>query len=387
MKDMNDNISIRPVQRDSNLELFRCITMLLIIAHHYVVNSGLLASDGPVWENSCSWRSLFLLILGAWGKTGINCFVLITGYYMCKSAITARKYFRLLAEIYFYRFVIAAYFFISGYQVITKQLILQLVLPFWDINRNFSGCFILFYLFIPFLTILVRNMTTRQHVYLTILCLLIYTIVEPIPWVIVPMHYVSWFIVLFLIASFMRLHMEEYMKKENNIWTIGGGIFLIFISMLSILMVAWLSRHVTLNSHWEYYFVGESNMPLPLLTGIMAFVVFKKMRLLYIPIINIMGASTFGVLLIHANSDAMRRWLWRDLLNNVGVYGSPWLVIHAVGSVMAIFIVCVAIDKLRIHFIEPPMMACFDKFWPSVVKRYNCFENWFAKKTHCFIGE
>ena len=28
--------------RDSNLELFRIITMLLIVAHHYVVNSGLM---------------------------------------------------------------------------------------------------------------------------------------------------------------------------------------------------------------------------------------------------------------------------------------------------------------------------------------------------------
>lgn len=42
---------MRSVQRDSNLELFRCITMLLIVAHHFVVNSGLLASDSPVWEN------------------------------------------------------------------------------------------------------------------------------------------------------------------------------------------------------------------------------------------------------------------------------------------------------------------------------------------------
>lgn len=29
-------------QRRSNIELFRIITMLIIIAHHYVVNSGLL---------------------------------------------------------------------------------------------------------------------------------------------------------------------------------------------------------------------------------------------------------------------------------------------------------------------------------------------------------
>ena len=29
-------------QRDSNLELYRIIVMLLIVAHHYVVNSGLI---------------------------------------------------------------------------------------------------------------------------------------------------------------------------------------------------------------------------------------------------------------------------------------------------------------------------------------------------------
>ena len=75
-------------RRSSNLELFRIITMLLIVAHHYVVNSGLTATDGPIFSNLLSWKSIFLLLFGAWGKTGINYFVLITGYFMCKSNIT-----------------------------------------------------------------------------------------------------------------------------------------------------------------------------------------------------------------------------------------------------------------------------------------------------------
>ncbi len=29
--------------------------------------------------------------------------------------------------------------------------------------------------------------------------------------------------------------------------------------------------------------------------------------------INIIGAGTFGVLLIHANSETMRNWLWHDV--------------------------------------------------------------------------
>ena len=154
---MTEKSNLSSQRRDSNLELFRCITMLLIVAHHYVVNSELLAADGPVWENPCSWRSLFLLIFGAFGKTGINCFLLITGYYMCESAITARKYFRLLTEIYLYRIIIAIVFAVFGYQHFSLKILVQIFFPFLVINRNFINCFIVFYLFIPFMTILVKK--------------------------------------------------------------------------------------------------------------------------------------------------------------------------------------------------------------------------------------
>ena len=88
--------------RDSNLELFRIITMLLIVAHHYVVNSGLTAEDGPILSSPTSTHSLFLVLFGAWGKIGINCFVMITGYFMCKSKITAKKFVKLIGEWFFY---------------------------------------------------------------------------------------------------------------------------------------------------------------------------------------------------------------------------------------------------------------------------------------------
>ncbi len=59
--------------------------MLLIVAHHYVVNSGLTLDTSPSYQNPMDVKSLFLLVFGAWGKVGINCFVLITGYFMCKT--------------------------------------------------------------------------------------------------------------------------------------------------------------------------------------------------------------------------------------------------------------------------------------------------------------
>ena len=97
---MSKNVFALPRPRNSNLELFRIIVMLLIVAHHYVVNSGLT----PIMaENPTSVKSIFLYLFGWAGKTGINCFVLITGYFMCKSEISLRKFLKLFGAYYFYK--------------------------------------------------------------------------------------------------------------------------------------------------------------------------------------------------------------------------------------------------------------------------------------------
>ena len=74
-------------KRQSNLELYRIVCMLFIIGHHYVVNSGI--ANTLFWdtESMSPINRIYLFSLGAWGKTAINSFVLITGYFMCNSTI------------------------------------------------------------------------------------------------------------------------------------------------------------------------------------------------------------------------------------------------------------------------------------------------------------
>ena len=52
----------------------------MIVAHHYVVNSGLMSCIDA--QNVLHFQDYFLLLFGWGGKTGINCFVLITGYFI-----------------------------------------------------------------------------------------------------------------------------------------------------------------------------------------------------------------------------------------------------------------------------------------------------------------
>lgn len=80
---------------------------------------------------------------------------------------------------------------------------------------------------------------------------------------------------------------------------------------------------------------------------------FKNLNIKYSKLINTIGASTFGVLLIiHANSDTMRQWLWRDLFNNAEHYNNEMYWLRPIIVCIIIFIGCIIIDYLRIRFIE-----------------------------------
>lgn len=204
----------RQKERSSNLELYRILLMLAIVAHHYVVNSGLM----PLLQgDAMTLKGGFFYLFGMWGKTGINCFVLITGYFMCKSRITLQKFLKLVLEVEFYKVTIFMVFYLSGYSSPSAKDFVMMLWPIGSVSTGFTSCFILFYLFIPFLTLLVKSMTRKQHLLLTALSLFVYTVLGMAPGIKVDYNYVSWFCVLFLIASYIRFYGLPI--KEN--W--GGG--------------------------------------------------------------------------------------------------------------------------------------------------------------------
>ena len=130
----------------------------------------------------------------------------------------------------------------------------------------------------------------------------------------------------------------------------------LILSWASVVVLATFSRMIGKNIGISYFLVSDSNKVLALATGVCSFLFFKNLKIGYSKIINTVAASTFGVLLIHANSNTMRRWLWQDILNNVGAYKSGNVVIHAVVSVILIYVVCTVIDICRIKLLEAPVM-------------------------------
>ena len=118
-----------------------------------------------------------------------------------------------------------------------------------------------------------------------------------------------------------------------------------------------------------WYFVTDSNKFLALVLAVFAFIWFKNLKMGYSRVINTVAASTFGVLMIHANSDTMRQWLWRDLLHNADMYNSNYFVLHMLGCTIGIFIVRTLIDVVRIRLVERPFMKLVERISCGIGQR------------------
>ena len=338
-------------ERNSNLELYRIISMILIVSHHYVVNSGL---RSEILSDPTSINSIYLSVFGMWGKTGINCFMLITGYFMCTSQITVRKFLKLIFEIEFYKIVVYAIFVLTGYgELSLKSLILNLF-PVLSVDNGFTSCFLLFYLLIPFLNILISNLDKTMHGRLVLLTLFIYCILYTIPKISVTYNYVTWFSILFFIASYIRKY-GLLSNFSNKFWG-WATMWSVLVSIVSVICIS-----TAFNGKFAdkmYWFVADSSAFLAVVTSICSFMFFKNLNIGHSKVINTIAASTFGVLLIHANSDWMRQWLWKDTLDTVGHFDSPYM--YSILCVLGIYVICTILDYLRIRLIETPLFNKLD---------------------------
>ena len=169
----------------------------------------------------------------------------------------------------------------------------------------------------------------------------------------VTINYVSWFIVLYLTAAYLRMYPKKW--TTNN--KICGALLLLSASLAAASVV--IKAHGT--TFKPFYYVTDSNTLLAVAVSIFAFLFFRNLRIPYSKCINTLASATFGILLIHANSDTMRKWLWVYTLDNVGHYAAPYMPLYAFGCIIGVFAVCAVIDLLRIRLLEKPFFRWWDK--------------------------
>ena len=343
--------------RSSNIELLRIVAMFSIFTGH-CFNS----CEGCYDYQSFDWKVVFMQWASMWGKTAINSFVVISGYFMCTSQLTAKRYLKILLEVIFYNFAIYAIFLIAGRETCSPKRLFELFgFLFRNANAGFLVSFLWFYLGIPFYNVLIKNLDRRELYKLIGLLLMAFTFNSTFFANKYMFHHVFWYMTIYFIGAAIRLHPMKWMSNQRFCVASLVGMMLFCYCWAPVNDMLLANKLLPVN--FEYWFVRDSDKILALGVGIVAFIVFRNWNMGYHRWINTVASTTFGILLIHTNGDAMRQWLFVDFLQLPQHWGLPMgqFVAYNVSIWILLFCTLSAIDYLRIRFIERPLFNCLFK--------------------------
>lgn len=120
--------------RQSNIELLRIISMILIIMHHFSVHGTF------PFTPDLTFNKVFLQVFALGGKAGVVAFVMITGYFMISSSFKLHKFAKLIGQIWFYSIAMLGVAMGLGLDTVTSRNMMLALLPIGAIG--FVGAFL-----------------------------------------------------------------------------------------------------------------------------------------------------------------------------------------------------------------------------------------------------
>lgn len=335
-------------KRQSNIELLRIISMILIVAHHFsfhgVLKSGYESNFLP------PTLTIFLAqIFQLGGKIGVELFIIITGYFLVKSKFNSKKIILLGLQVFFYS--IGSLLLLKLINAPTGLIVtIKSVFPLIYGQYWFATAYIVLYLLSPFLNKLLLNLQKKK--FLKMLGLMLFL------WIIIPTftkggmgnNEITRFILFYSIGAFIRLYPSVSFQSRY----IGVRLTLIsyFLMVLSVATMNILGEEMNIGilASNATYFSGNSSI-LVLGVALGLFIWFKSIDIGSIKWINIISGATFGVYLIHDNTN-FRQILWHSILQTENhISDSPILFLwYAMSSILITYVTCTIIELLRQKF-------------------------------------
>lgn len=330
-------------KRDANLDLLRIFSMLLIIFLHSIDHSGVL-EQAEVSSNAMYFYVRFTYALC---QICVNCYIMLSGYYLVNSKFRLQKLVALWMETVFYAFILKLLFMVTGHEIFSIVSLISCFFPIVTGRYWFITIYVGMYLISHFLNKLIHSMNKEEHTMLNICLFVLFSLWNSIHPSIAGMNSgggwgLAWFVVLYLAAAWFRLY---YIPKHKPV--ILFGIFLLIPLLLAAGQMAANAVGIgilqNIISNWFRY----DSAPVYFMT-IALFTAFLNIQVksdYMSKIICFVAPLTLGVYLIHAHAD-VSPWLWETLALPKYMDSLRFPVIQ-LGCTLLIFLGCTIIDTLR----------------------------------------
>ncbi|MBQ7615520.1 MAG: acyltransferase [Butyrivibrio sp.] len=340
-------------KRNPSFELLRIIAMLMILTLHYNAHSGALLQLGLPATGS----AVFANVMEAFCITGVNTYVLISGFFLSKGKVKISRLLHLICQVYFYTILVSVAMMLVGTYVLhydsSVYKLVQYVFPISSEHYWFVTAYVIMYVLSPVMNAAMEKLSRKQMKTVIIGLLIWFCFIKSV----IPVYFPTdkfgydygWFICLYLIAAYIRKYdvVLFYTEKKSAL-----------VYLISCLIIAALSISLYYINYNRGGLVHFSAVPfnynfiftLTGSLGLFSFFRFYRMKEgKAADIVRKVGPLTFGVYLLHMHVEIRDRWVvWLEsLLGEIPYYSVPLFAWHALRCILIVFLAGIFVDWIR----------------------------------------
>ena len=334
-------------ERMANLEVLRCVAMMMVVVLHYLGKGGLLPDlTAPLSaQDTAAW------LLEAFCIVAVNVYMMISGYFLCESSFKFSRLLQLWLQVWIYSVVIGVLAVATGIvpaQEISTHYYLTLLFPVTMGHYWFLTAYVFLYVLLPLLGEGLRRMTKQQFQVALVLLFTTFCLLKSV----LPFRLEEdskgydclWYLCVFCVAAYIRRFGIPFLQKKVHallLYLIGVSGTFGEAMLLRLFYLKTGSLELILKIPYEY------NHIFPFLASVGLFCLFLDSRIQG----KIGGVAvkiapyTLGVYLLHENLGV--RYAWQAWLGTKVISNAWQLLAWTMLAVVVVFVLGILVDLVR----------------------------------------
>lgn len=340
-------------KRNSNLELLRLICMLMITLHHLTFTVGIESTNMYIRL----WGQFFFI----GGKVGVNCFVLVSAYFLCDSEFNIYRIFKTHNKLILYGVVGILTGCVFMKDLINPLNLLKSCFPvifnhYWFVTTYIGMLFVM-----PILNLLLDNISKKQHMTIILICLFLFSVIPTFTAQTVFNCNLGWFCFLYILVAYIKWNRPCW-SFELSKWYVCPFMWLLIWSASVVFTIG--EQWIPYLREGTNFFTGMYIIP-QLINSLSLFLFFEK-KILTSNIINFAARHTLACYLLQSNCILiiLREKLFLFLFS----YTSSWLYpIVSISICIIILIFSILVDSVLGKIMNINAIKCFENKCINIV--------------------
>lgn len=326
---------------NTGINLFKLFSMFMIALLHVLGIGGIIGAAA----GTSSYYPVYLMQNAAF--CAVNCYALVSGYLMLGKKIKPSRITELWFEVFFYSVSISAIMMIVYRDLFSARNIVYAVTPIISNQYWYMTSYFMMYLFVPMMNKF-ADAANKKVFTATIVVILVLTtgslMIKQDGFRLNDGYSPIWLMIMYLVGAYMKkFNVGAKMKK----WL---ALLLYVISSLCSFILCVFSKKllkIMLGNDISYL---SYTSPFVVLSAIFLFIFFSKLKFgkKTEKFINYITPAALGVYLIHTHPLVFNK-LMKDIAMPLVNHGTAAMIFGSVAMALAVFIICIVIDLLRIQ--------------------------------------